>query len=218
MHQSMLAYAGSLNQTSRNEWKKIEGRFRSLRFVEDSQEIYGLAAELVEGLRRRTQSSTGQEPLRLRGIAERAAAERWFDGADVEQVTRLLSDCRPVTAAALQALPRVVGRLGQNERSLFTFIQEADLDGTVGTAEVYQAFAGAMRSDIGIGGTHRRWVEAESALARVNEEHQREALTAACLLQLGLSESAHAFAGRRLNSPWKAAEPTHARRRRRCKR
>ena len=188
MHQSLLAYAGSLNQTSRSEWKKIEGRFRPLRFLEDSQEIYGLAAEFVAALSQQTQASNANGNWTVpSSFTERAAEQRWFDGADPGHVSRLLGDCRPVTAAALHALPRVVARLGQNERSLFAFIQEADLGATVGTTEVYQAFANAMRSDIGIGGTHRRWIETEDALARVSDEFQREALTAACLLQLGVS-------------------------------
>ena len=188
MHQSLLSYAGSLNQTSRSEWKKIEGRFRSLRFLEDSQEIYSLAAEFVADLRQRTPSTKaiGNQTVPP-SVTERAVVERWFDGADAGRVSRLLADCRPVTAAALHALPRVVARLGQNERSLFAFIQDADLGSTVGTAEVYGAFANAMRSDIGVGGTHRRWIETEDALARVTDQFQREALAAACLLQLGVS-------------------------------
>jgi hypothetical protein len=44
LHQNLSAYAARLNQTSRNEWKKIEGRFRQLRFVEDSKELYSLVA------------------------------------------------------------------------------------------------------------------------------------------------------------------------------
>ena len=188
MHQSLLAYAGSLNQTSRSEWKKIEGRFRPLRFLEDSQEIYDLAAEFVADIRRQTQATEANGSQAVPpAVTERAVVERWFDGADAERVSRLLGDCRPVTAAALHALPRVVARLGQNERSLFTFIQDADLGSTVGTAEVYKAFANAMRSDIGVGGTHRRWIETEDALARVTDELEREALTAACLLQLGVA-------------------------------
>lgn len=188
MHQSLLAYAGSLNQTSRSEWKKIEGRFRSLRFLEDSQEIYGLAAEFVADLRQQTQATKAKGIQSTpSSVTARAVEERWFDGADARHVSRLMRDCRPVTAAALHALPQVVARLGQNERSLFAFIQEADLGTTVGTTEVYEAFANAMRSDIGVGGTHRRWIETEDALARVSDEFEREALTAACLLQLGVS-------------------------------
>ncbi|MBV8094071.1 MAG: hypothetical protein JO110_12790, partial [Acetobacteraceae bacterium] len=47
LHQNLLAYATALNQTTRNEWRKVEGRFAQIRFVEDSQELYELAATLI---------------------------------------------------------------------------------------------------------------------------------------------------------------------------
>ncbi len=184
MHQSLLAYAGSLNQTSRGEWRKVEGRFQHLRFLEDSRELYALIAEIIAAKR------PAQYPAisghKLRRIADRSVAVRWFDGErDRSRVRRILRRSDPLTAAALQTLPRVVARVGQNERSLFTFIDEVQLDATVGTLEVYGAFSDAMRMDVGIGGTHRRWVETENALSRADGLLAHEALTAACLFQLG---------------------------------
>ena len=186
MHQSLLAYAGSLNQTSRNEWRKIEGRFQPIRFVEDSRELYELIADVASS--KRTEVLPKTHKRIPRGVAQGAISARWFDGLeDTKHVRRLLRDARPLTAAALQVLPRVVARVGQNERSLFTFVEEAKLGTAVGTLEIYKAFSDAMRSDVGIGGMHRRWVETENALNRVEDENEREALTAACLLQLGVN-------------------------------
>ena len=79
----------------------------------------------------------------------------------------------------------MVARVGQNERSLFTFVDDARLDRTVGTLEVYDQFSDTMRTDLGIGGTHRRWVETEDARSRADGRLAHEALTAACLFQLG---------------------------------
>ncbi len=185
MHQSLFAYAGSLNQTSRNEWRKIECRFQPFRFVEDSRELYELIAEVVS-TRRSEVFPKSHERVRHR-IAQGAISARWFDGIeDARHVMQLLSNAHPLTAAALQVLPRVVARIGQNERSLFTFIEEAKLGTAVGTLEIYKAFSDAMRSDVGIGGMHRRWVETENALSRAEDDDEREALTTACLLQLGV--------------------------------
>lgn len=184
MHQSLLAYAGGLNQTTRGEWRKLEGRFRHLRFVEDSRELYALISEVVAA--RRPVGFPKTDTARLREITDRAIALRWFDSErDAKQIRELLRQADPITAGALQALPRVVARVGQNERSLFSFVEEARLDETVGTREVYEAFSDTMRSDVGIGGTHRRWVETENALSRTDGDVAREALTAACLFQLG---------------------------------
>jgi hypothetical protein len=184
LHQNLLAYATALNQTSRNEWRKIEGRFEQIRFVEDSQELYQLAANVISD--HRPESVRPPKDSSLRASATHVIAAGWFDGmSDIARVAGLLGRAYPLSAAALQILPRLVARIGQNERSLFAFIATADLNRTIGMEEVYASFSDAMRSDVGIGGSHRRWVEAETARSRAADDVEREALAAACLLQLG---------------------------------
>ncbi|RWH12897.1 MAG: hypothetical protein EOQ74_16825 [Mesorhizobium sp.] len=183
LHQNLLAYASRLNETTRSEWRKIEGRFTAIRLVEDSQEIYSVIAEVIASLR--TSKQRGKITSEL---VERVRRARWFDGMDdADAVERVLRNARPLTAGALQILPTLVARIGQNERSLFSFLREVDLGSTVGIEQVYLAFSDAMRSDVGIGGSYRRWVEAESARSRARDALQRELIAAACLLQLGVS-------------------------------
>ncbi|WP_159717311.1 hypothetical protein [Geminicoccus flavidas] len=185
LHQNLLAYATVLNQTSRNEWRKVEGRFEQIRFVEDSQELYALAATVIS--QRRPNGMIPPKEAALRRVTCGAIAAGWFDGmSDETRVANLLSQAYPFSAAALHVLPRLVARIGQNERSLFGFIDGADLSRPIGMEEVYQGFSDAMRSDVGIGGSHRRWVEAETARSRAADEVEREALAAACLLQMGV--------------------------------
>lgn len=183
LHQNLLAYATRLNETTRSEWRKIEGRFGAIRLVEDSQEIYGLVSEVVASLR------VGRPRGKITSdLVERVQRARWLDGMENPQaVERVLSDARPLTPGALQILPTLVARVGQNERSLFSFLREVDLGRPVGIEQVYVAFSDAMRSDVGIGGSYRRWVEAESARSRARDPLQRELIAAACLLQLGVS-------------------------------
>jgi hypothetical protein len=183
LHQNLLAYASRLNETTRSEWRKIEGRFTPIRLIEASQEIYALVAEVVAGLR--TTRPRGKVTADLVARVQKA---RWFDGMeDPAAIERVLSEARPLTAGALQILPTLVARVGQNERSLFSFLREVDLGRGVGIEQVYAAFSDAMRSDVGIGGSYRRWVEAESARSRARDHLQKELIAAACLLQLGVS-------------------------------
>jgi hypothetical protein len=184
LHQNVLAYAQSLNQTSRSEWRKVEGRFEQLRFVEDSRELYGLAASIVSS--RRSAAVHGAKVIER---ASQAAIEAgWFDGMDdPAEVRSLVAAAAPLSAAALEVLPRLVARVGQNERSLFAFLERMDLSAPVGMEEVYVAFSDSIRSDVGIGGLHRRWIEAESAMAKAEDEVEREVLAAAFLLNAGVS-------------------------------
>lgn len=182
LHQNLLSYANRLNETSRTEWRKVEGRFTTLRLIEDSQEFFELVAEVIANLR------DGSPPPQagLDWIAKSAIAAGWFDKMQGEdRVRRMLALAQPLTAGALEVLPTLVARVGQNERSLFSFLREHDLSGQVGIEEVYVSFSDAMRTDVGIGGTYKRWLETESARSRANTPIKRELLAAACLLQLG---------------------------------
>lgn len=186
LHQNLLAYATRLNETSRSEWRKIEGRFRALRMIEDSQEFYRLIAEVVSEMRPQA-IDVIMAPVDP-AIAREVVKWKWLDGiGDPVQARKILDDVRPLTAGALQILPTLVARVGQNERSLFSFLREVDLARKVDVEVVYASFSDAMRTDVGIGGTYRRWIETESARSRADNSLQRSLLAAACLLQLGTS-------------------------------
>lgn len=138
---------------------------------------------------------------------------------DEGRVASLLERAYPFSAAALHVLPRLVARIGQNERSLFGFIESVDLSHPVGLEEVYQGFSDAMRSDVGLGGSHRRWVETETARSRAAGDVERETLAAACLLQMGVDGERRrlsratletAVASRKGNSAEHAAEAVQA--------
>ena len=186
LHQNLLAYATRLNETSRSEWRKIEGRFRPLRMIEDSQEFYRLIADVVSDMR--PPESAAIMPPVTPGIADEVVKWKWLDGIeDAGQALAILNDARPLSPGALQILPTLVARVGQNERSLFSFLRETDLTRKVDIEAVYTSFSDAMRTDVGIGGTYRRWIETESARSRADTALERMLLAAACLLQLGIS-------------------------------
>ena len=50
MHQGLLRYASKLSQTARLEWAKVEGRFKTVQFVDTSKEIYLLVGELMRSM------------------------------------------------------------------------------------------------------------------------------------------------------------------------
>ncbi|GEC56964.1 hypothetical protein ABIF38_008781 [Bradyrhizobium japonicum] len=186
LHQNLSAYAGRLNQTSRNEWKKIEGRFRQLRFVEDSKELYSLVA--AAAAQRRARNVASLPASTLASVSRAAVQHNWFDGPRLtNEIVELLRVAYPISAGALQVLPQVVARIGQNERSIFSFLQAMDLSKPVGVEEVYRFFSQFMRTDTGPGGSQRRWLETESARAKAESDIERELLAAACLFQLGAS-------------------------------
>ncbi|MBI2570976.1 MAG: hypothetical protein HYV63_28560 [Candidatus Schekmanbacteria bacterium] len=184
LHQNLLSYASRLNQAARHGWRKIEGRFATLRFVEDSRELYELIARVVAAAR--PQAAPASTSALLGTAAARALELGWYrDHADPDSLASLLAEAWPLSPAALYALPLLSARVAQNERTTFSFLDQADLSQPVGLEQLYAYFSEAMRVDTGLGGTHRRWLEAESARSRAADLVERTILATACLLQLG---------------------------------
>ena len=184
LHQTLTNYASGLGQSGRAAWRKVEGRFSVLRFVEDSREMYELLAR-VAGEGRAIPADAGEVGAHL-DLARRAKGAGWFEAfPDAEALAPVLHASRRLAPAALHLLPLLSARLAQNERTVFGFLHGLG-DEVAGLGALYRHFGEAMRTDTGLGGTHRRWIETESALARAEDDVEREALRAACLLQLGV--------------------------------
>lgn len=183
LHQSLLQYAGGLTQSVRSEWTKVEGRFRTLQYVDDSKEIYRLIAEVVA-------SQRGEATLALADARKAARESRdhgLFGDATLTEIQRLLRGAYPLEPSTLYLLPRLAARVAQNERTLFSFLYSVDMAGPVRPAELYDYFSPVMRADTSVGGTYRQWLETESALTKVSSEAEIATLKAACLLSLGTS-------------------------------
>lgn len=183
LHQDLLRYAGGLPQSLRAEWKKIEGRFQTLQFIDDSAEIYRLIGEIVSARR----NGGPLQTKKVEAAAERAKEVGLFPELSEDELLSLLRKVYPLEPATLYLLPRLSARVAQNERTLFSFLFATDLQDTVGPERLYDYFSGEMRSDIAAGGTYRQYLETESALSKVDgDEMAARTLKAACLLGLGL--------------------------------
>ena len=183
LHQSLLQYAGSMTQSVRLEWTKIEGRFRTLQYVDDSKEIYRLIAEVMAS-RRRNQSIGEKE---VRAASRECRKQGLFGEATLTEIQELLRGAFPLEPVTLYLLPRLAARVAQNERTLFSFLYAVDMESRVRPADLYDYFAPVMRADTSVGGTYRQWLETESALTKSLDDTEARVLKAACLLSLGTS-------------------------------
>ena len=185
LHQGFSAYASAAPEGVRREWKKIEERFERLEYVDDSKELLRLLVELTDSLRPTgVQSPPAKQALANIKELQSCGLFREFKPGELAE---LLQGCHPLAPAALYLLPRVSARVAQNERTLFNFLQAADLSESVGCDALYRYFEPAMRQDVGVGGTHRAMLETNSAVAKCSSPDEVCALQTACILSIGLS-------------------------------
>ena len=182
MHQGLLSYAGSTSQAGLAAWRKVEGRFQTIQFVDDSKELYHLIGKLIGD--NKTEVREAKADYQSDKTLKRFDL---FNDFSTEELEVLQSQAAPLEPLTLYLLPRLSARAAQNERTLFGFLYSADLQQSVSPAHLFDYFEPAMRSDIGVGGTYRSWLETESAISKAATELEIKALKTVCLLSLGLS-------------------------------
>lgn len=119
LHQAFEEYAHRLSRDTRDEWAKIQGRFVDLPINTDRNEQIDLLARAIE-------SDCRIESAQA--LAEAVAS--LVRGNTPPDLAAMLADCwplHPITACLLGPLSR--RRFGQNQRSLFGFLNSAEPGG-----------------------------------------------------------------------------------------
>lgn len=122
LHQAFEEYAHRLSRNTRDEWAKVQGRFIDL-IVDTAGE------EQVDLIGRAIESSHSPEAGDLSKMVARYA-RRDREAVEIERFAAALEKCwplHPVVACLLGPISR--RRFGQNQRSIFGFLNSAEPNG-----------------------------------------------------------------------------------------
>lgn len=114
LHQNFSSYAKSLSESQRNEWIKVKGRFGEIVFNEPAEQLLHLAAARLEA---RSKKMLNRSFKKLFDIAK----ESKFISPTFEY--EIAERLYPMDMFAAQALTLSIQRYGQNERTLFSFLE-----------------------------------------------------------------------------------------------
>ncbi len=113
LHQIFNAYAKGLNQEQRNEWNKVKGRFREIVFVEPVEQLLYLASKQY------TSGKPITDEHHFKKLYKLAEKTHFISQAYSLDTARSLYPLDPFAASAIT---EAIQRYGQNERSLFSFL------------------------------------------------------------------------------------------------
>lgn len=123
VHQSFESYAYSLTSTQKQEWTKVKGRFREITFNEPVEQLLYLAAEHVaENFENKVSKTAVEKCLKL------AAATKAFN-FNKDFLNEIATKLFPLDILSANILTLSLQRYGQNERSLFSFLESTDHTG-----------------------------------------------------------------------------------------
>lgn len=113
LHQNFSSYAKGLTDAQKNEWVKVKGRFKEISFVEPVEQLLFLASSQLPKKQRDRSIRQGIDLYQL------AIETRIVSSAFTEDSSNQLY---PLDAFSAFAITAALQRYGQNERSLFTFL------------------------------------------------------------------------------------------------
>lgn len=123
VHQSFDSYAYSLTGTQKQEWIKVKGRFREITFNEPVEQLLYLAAEHVsENFELITRKSSVEKCLNVTKATKAFNLNAKFEN---EIAVKLF----PLDILSANILTLSLQRYGQNDRSLFSFLESTDHTG-----------------------------------------------------------------------------------------
>ena len=123
LHQNFDAYSFSLNGAQRQEWLKVKGRFREITFNEPVEQLLLLAGERL--------SQKPEFKLNVKNVAK--AADLYLQAKafplNPEFASNLASKLFPLELFSASVAALAMQRYGQNERSLFSFLEDTNYTG-----------------------------------------------------------------------------------------
>lgn len=173
-HLAFNEYSSDLEQASRRELAKVQGRFEEIMFVENPAETRRLVAELFKPIGKGIQKDASK------WVKDKSAAMTTAGLSEVLE-EEVLAKSFPLHPMNLACLPELCSRFAQNDRTLFaylgsgdprsvaTFIEQVDWNPAKKISlarldHLYDYFVESVSTSISTSDLSSRWIEIETRI------------------------------------------------------
>ncbi len=162
LHQNFEAYSGgNLSDAQRQEWRKIKGRLKEITFNEPAQQLLLLASKAIKR-KRIVLNKSSESSCQLE-------KKHHIFSVDQNLIKEVEGSLQPLDFFSSFILTLALQRYGQNERSLFTFLEAEELKRDhFGVPEVYDYLYNEFYSYITAKGNvdYTQWAIVRNAIER----------------------------------------------------
>ena len=123
VHQNFDAYAIHLESSQRQEWTKVKGRFKEITFNEPVEQLLLLASEYIE-----EKQSTRKKEKEINELVKILSDSKAFS-INEDYIKGIATKLYPLDSISAYVLTLSLQKYGQNERSLFSFLESTDHTG-----------------------------------------------------------------------------------------
>ena len=119
LHQNFDAYSIGLTEKDRKEWEKVKGRLKEIPFNEPVEQLLNLASKVI------SEKFSPENKAITNGLLKKIVKNRLF-GLQTEVIDSISQGLYPLDILAASCLVVSLQKYGQNERSLFNFIESEE--------------------------------------------------------------------------------------------
>lgn len=197
IHFTCITHKEILDYSSSDSFKTVEGRFRKVRFVASSEQSYDLIANAISKTAQFDIFKETHKEIFTQAIQISSVADVFSDVAPSGFEKKLVYGCFPLSPLSAFALLRVSEKVGQNERTLFTFLAqrdqytlatfiEQDHEGVqfLTVENIYDYFEDLFKREVFSASVHNIWAKTDSALRQVNDANQQKVLKAIAVINI----------------------------------
>jgi hypothetical protein len=123
VHQGLDSYGYTLTNTQKQEWTKVKGRFREITFNEPVEQLLFLASEHIP-----INSTLKAHKVIIDSCKNICLTTKAFN-FNYQFVEEICTKLYPLDILSATILTQALQRYGQNERSLFSFLESTDQTG-----------------------------------------------------------------------------------------
>ena len=182
LHFVCITHKEILDYSSSDSFKTVEGRFRKIRFVASSEQSYELIANAIVK-KEKFKVFAEQNSDVFNTISSNSSVTNLFsDLTDDSYNKKLVYGCFPMTPLSAYSLLNISELVGQNERTLFTFLAQKDehtfssfIDNEINLSQlitvdyIYDYFEELFKKEIFNSSVHSVWAKTDSAIRQVND-------------------------------------------------
>lgn len=197
IHFTCITHKDILEYSTSDSFKTVEGRFSKIYFVTSSEQSYTLISNAI--IKKESYDDFYKKNEKVfRDVIDIASKANVFkDLTDVDYREKVVYGCFPLAPLTVYSLLKVSELVGQNERTLFTFLANNG-DYTLGdfidrnhkgvefiTVEtIYDYFQELFKKEVFNAKVHSYWAKADSAIKQIKDDSQIRIVKAVAIINM----------------------------------
>ncbi len=197
IHFTCITHKDILEYSSSDSFKTVEGRFSKTYFVASSEQNYELISNAIVKKKKFKQFIKDNSSNFKKSINIVSTANVFRELSDDAFEKKVVYGCFPLAPLTVYTLLRISELVGQNERTLFTFLankgkrtlnefitKDRDNFELVTTDVVYDYFEELFKKEVFNARVHSFWAKADSAIRQLEDKNQIRIVKAISLINM----------------------------------